>query len=84
MLDVNGDGAVGILLSNGDTTEFRSNPRQCHEVAKAAIDGDPNLFARIAQLPDIQRDYEKDARTCARLRCRGQACPDGPPQRGLF
>ena len=32
MLDVDGDSAVDVLLSNGDTTEFRSNPRQYHGI----------------------------------------------------
>ena len=32
MLDLDGDGAVNVLLSNGDTTEFRSNPRQYHGI----------------------------------------------------
>ena len=32
MVDFNDDGTVNILLSNGDTTEFRSNPRQYHGI----------------------------------------------------
>ena len=32
MLDANGDGMVDVLLSNGDTTEFRSNPRAYHGI----------------------------------------------------
>jgi len=32
MLDADGDGAVDVLLSNGDTTEFRSNPRAYHGI----------------------------------------------------
>jgi len=32
MLDVDGDGAVNVLLSNGDTTEFRSHPRRYHGI----------------------------------------------------
>jgi hypothetical protein len=32
MLDADGDGAVDVLLSNGDTTEFRSSPRAYHGI----------------------------------------------------
>ena len=32
MLDANRDGMVDVLLSNGDTTEFRSNPRAYHGI----------------------------------------------------
>ncbi|MDP7442612.1 MAG: FG-GAP-like repeat-containing protein [Verrucomicrobiota bacterium] len=32
MLDADGDGTVNVLLSNGDTTEFRSNPRRYHGI----------------------------------------------------
>ena len=32
MLDADGDGALDVLLSNGDTTEFRSNPRAYHGI----------------------------------------------------
>ena len=133
MLDVDGDGAVDVLLSNGDTTEFRSNPRQYHGIriydlvgnglaekqfipAHGVMDfvmpdtgaeGDldiasvshfadfrhwshqaairrrrrPGPIARIAQLPDIHAGLlRRTPRTCARLRCRGQAWPAG---RGL-
>jgi hypothetical protein len=32
MLDADGDGTLDVLLSNGDTTEFRSNPRLYHGI----------------------------------------------------
>jgi len=32
MLDADGDGAVNVILSNGDTTEFRSHPRRYHGI----------------------------------------------------
>ena len=40
MLDVDGDSAVDVLLSNGDTTEFRSNPRQYHGIRIYDLVGD--------------------------------------------
>ena len=32
VLDADGDGAVNVILSNGDTTEFRSHPRRYHGI----------------------------------------------------
>ena len=40
MLDVEGDGSIDILLSNGDTTEFRSNPRGYHGIRHYDFDQD--------------------------------------------
>ena len=40
MLDVEGDGSIDILLSNGDTTEFRSNPRGYHGIRHYDLDQD--------------------------------------------
>ena len=40
MLDVEGDGSIDILLSNVDTTEFRSNPRGYHGIRHYDFDQD--------------------------------------------
>ena len=40
MLDADGDGEVNVLLSNGDTTEFRSSPRQYHGIRIYDLGGD--------------------------------------------
>ena len=43
MLDADGDGSVDVLLSNGDTTEFRSHPRAYHGIRIYDLRGDELL-----------------------------------------